>query len=338
MPAVRSWRLSRARQRPAALTATSRSEPETRTKRPGTCHYLYMTRGTGPREQFDAPDQAPPVTGLLDIADTLAAATTDYRALLWVAAQAVAAALGDAAVLWVLDDDGLVRPSAFHHDNPEARRFMAEDVDAKRHLPAPGGLLELALLSEGAVLFPRASFGELGERIDAPYRPYYQQFGLSSLLMIPLRARDRAVGVLGVCRDEGRPPYDDEDVLFAHRVGAQIALALDNAQLLTESQEEVRRRREVELQLIELVSTDLLTGLGNRHLLLESLRQRLDRGGRTALLLLDLDGFKDVNDALGHEVGDRVLQAVGERLLTATATGGPLPTRLGGDEFAIICD
>src|SRR2546423_2886910 len=108
-----------------------------------------MTRATGRREcldQLDHPDQAPPGPGLLDIADTLAAATTDYRALLWVAAQAVAASLGDAAVLWVLDDEGLVRPSAFHHDNPEARRFMAEGIDAKRHLPAPGGLLEQALL------------------------------------------------------------------------------------------------------------------------------------------------------------------------------------------------
>ncbi|BEP15233.1 hypothetical protein acdb102_35440 [Acidothermaceae bacterium B102] len=294
-----------------------------------------MTRGTGPREHTADPR---PVPGLLDIADALAAATTDYRSLLRVAAQAVAASLGDAAVLWVLDDEGMVRPSAFHHDNAEARHFMGEVVDAKRHLPAPGGLLEMALLSEGPILFARASFGELGERIDAAYRPYYAKFGLSSLLMVPMRARDRAVGILGVCRDEGRPPYDDDDVLFAQRVGAQIGLALDNAQLLTESLDEVRRRREVELQLIDMVSTDLLTGLGNRHLLMEDLRRRLATGQRTALLLLDLDGFKDVNDALGHEVGDRVLQAVGERLLSASALRGAMPTRLGGDEFAIVCD
>ncbi len=148
-----------------------------------------MTRGTGPRDQQDSLDPARPVPGLLGIADTLAAATTDYRVLLRVAAQAVAASLGDAAVLWVLDDEGQVRPSAFHHDNPEARRFMAETVNAKRHLPSPGGLLELALRSDCPVLFPETSFGELGERIDAIYRPYYRTFGLSSLLMIPLRAR-----------------------------------------------------------------------------------------------------------------------------------------------------
>ncbi|MDX6229251.1 MAG: hypothetical protein QOI76_2641, partial [Frankiales bacterium] len=88
-----------------------------------------------------------PVPGLLDIADTLAAATTDYSALLRVAAQAVAASLGDAAVLWVLDEDGMVRPVAFHHDDPEARAFMREVVGGHRHAPAPGGLLEMALRS-----------------------------------------------------------------------------------------------------------------------------------------------------------------------------------------------
>ena len=294
-----------------------------------------MTRGSGPREQSALPA---PVPGLLDIADTLAAATTDYRELLSVAAKAVAASLGDAAVLWVLDEDGMVRPAAFHHDNAENRAFMRESVQGHRHPPAPGGLLELALCSESPVLLPRASFDALGSRIDAAYRPYYARFGLSSLLMVPLRARGRAVGVLGVCRDEGRPPYDDDDVLFAHRVSAQIGLALDNAQLLTESRDEVRRRREIEQQLMQLVSTDLLTGLGNRHLLLEDLKTRLEHKDRTALLLLDLDGFKDVNDALGHEVGDRVLKSVGERIKIATAATGALPTRLGGDEFAIVCD
>jgi diguanylate cyclase (GGDEF)-like protein len=280
----------------------------------------------------------PASPGLLDIADTLAAATTDYGALLRVAAKAVSASLGDAAVLWVLDEQGTVHPAAFYHHDPEARAFMRESVDGSPHLPAPGGLLELALASESPVLLPRASFDDLGTRIDAPYRPYYARFGLSSLLMVPLRARDRAVGVLGVCRDEGRPPYDEDDVLFAHRVGAQIALAVDNAQLLTESREELHRRRKVELQLLAMVSTDQLTGLGNRHLLLEELRARIAAGQRTALLLLDLDGFKDVNDALGHEVGDRVLQSVGERLIATTRRTGSVATRLGGDEFAIICD
>ncbi|MEV0456078.1 putative bifunctional diguanylate cyclase/phosphodiesterase [Catellatospora methionotrophica] len=84
---------------------------------------------------------------------------------------------------------------------------------------------------------------------------------------------------------------------------------------------------------------DLLTGLPNRRRLQLDTEDALDRrrGGRgvTALLVLDLNHFKDVNDALGHAAGDQVLIAVAQRL---SAAAGPeaLVTRLGGDEFAVL--
>src|SRR4051794_7433876 len=151
-----------------------------------------MTRGTGPREHAEGSSSTVP--GLLDIADTLAAATTDYRALLEVAAQAVAASLGDAAVLWVLEDEHYLRPVAFHHDNPLARAFMRDTVDGHRHLPESGGLLEQARRSESPGLFPTGSLYELRERVDTPYPPYYPEFGLSNPPMIPLLGEDRAGG------------------------------------------------------------------------------------------------------------------------------------------------
>ena len=85
---------------------------------------------------------------------------------------------------------------------------------------------------------------------------------------------------------------------------------------------------------------DSLTGLSNRAVFVEGLGRRLDdcrngRAGRFALLYLDLDRFKVVNDSLGHLVGDELLIAVSRRLESCVRPGDAL-ARLGGDEFAIL--
>ncbi len=85
---------------------------------------------------------------------------------------------------------------------------------------------------------------------------------------------------------------------------------------------------------------DSVTGLANRPALMERIVRALaDRKGRTdrfALLFIDLDDFKSINDTLGHEVGDRVLRAVG-RNLTRISRRGDTVARLGGDEFVLLC-
>jgi diguanylate cyclase (GGDEF)-like protein len=84
---------------------------------------------------------------------------------------------------------------------------------------------------------------------------------------------------------------------------------------------------------------DTLTGLANRKLLFERANDMLEEAERTdvrmALFLLDLDRFKEVNDTLGHQVGDRLLQCVGDRL-AGVVRPGDMVARLGGDEFAIL--
>jgi len=83
--------------------------------------------------------------------------------------------------------------------------------------------------------------------------------------------------------------------------------------------------------------TDELTGLPNRRALYSESTVRLASAGRTgtALLLMDLDRFKEVNDSLGHDVGDRLLIQVGLRLTRQLGPGDML-ARLGGDEFAVL--
>jgi diguanylate cyclase (GGDEF)-like protein/PAS domain S-box-containing protein len=102
---------------------------------------------------------------------------------------------------------------------------------------------------------------------------------------------------------------------------------------------DVAGRRVSELELERMAYTDYLTGLPNRARLMAALtsaRARVAAGGAPAsLLLLDLDGFKPVNDVAGHDAGDRVLVEVAARL-RATVRDGDLVGRLGGDEFAVL--
>jgi len=98
-----------------------------------------------------------------------------------------------------------------------------------------------------------------------------------------------------------------------------------------------RRRGEEERRALRVQATaDPLTGLANRRALAARFRGSAGgAGGRVGLVLADLDGFKAVNDAHGHEVGDELLLAAARRL-AAAAGPGELPARLGGDEFALL--
>lgn len=104
---------------------------------------------------------------------------------------------------------------------------------------------------------------------------------------------------------------------------------------------EVQERRIAEQRATELATRDTLTGLFNRRSLLERLKhsivQAARRGEGLALMFLDLDKFKEINDTLGHEAGDELLKQVAEHL-TAAVRESDLVARLGGDEFVILLE
>lgn len=85
----------------------------------------------------------------------------------------------------------------------------------------------------------------------------------------------------------------------------------------------------------EAAQTDPLTGLLNRNGLAEKAQQLLAQPGQHAVLLLDLDRFKPINDLHGHETGDQVLMIIGERLARHCRTAD-IASRLGGDEFVLV--
>ncbi|MDA1089818.1 MAG: EAL domain-containing protein [Proteobacteria bacterium] len=102
---------------------------------------------------------------------------------------------------------------------------------------------------------------------------------------------------------------------------------------------DITRRKEQEDRLLHLATRDPLTRLPNRRLFTERLEQAIDRADKTsgkfAVLFIDLDHFKNINDALGHVAGDMVLQSVGERLQKCLRDGDTV-AHLSGDEFPII--
>ncbi len=104
---------------------------------------------------------------------------------------------------------------------------------------------------------------------------------------------------------------------------------------------DITERKEAEMQLKKLAHYDYLTGLANRSLYHDRLNQALLRAKRNnnqcALLFLDLDKFKPINDEYGHEVGDEILQVVASRLKNLVRTHDTI-ARLGGDEFVIIIE
>jgi diguanylate cyclase (GGDEF)-like protein/PAS domain S-box-containing protein len=102
--------------------------------------------------------------------------------------------------------------------------------------------------------------------------------------------------------------------------------------------EDITARKRAEEQLRKFAHFDQLTGLANRHAMRERLESLLAEGHQVSIALLDLDGFKEVNDTLGHSTGDRLLMLVAFRLKTAVAGRAPeaLTCRLGGDEFVVV--
>ena len=151
-----------------------------------------------------------------------------------------------------------------------------------------------------------------------------------ALISVPLVARGAIKGALNVYRLGEDAVFSEQEFELAKRFGDAAALALDNAQV----------RAVLELQ----AQTDSLTGLYNHRYFHERLRAELNRASRThdstAVLMLDIDDFKRVNDVHGHGAGDQVLVALASTL-RSTVRASDVVCRLGGEEFGIImasCD
>jgi diguanylate cyclase (GGDEF)-like protein len=170
-----------------------------------------------------------------------------------------------------------------------------------------------AVLANQAHLDPRVRFVP-GTPVDP-----------EALIAVPLIARGQLKGTLNIYRVGEDAQFTEEEFLLAKRFGDAAALAIDNAH--------IRARLEHQAE------TDALTGLLNHRAFHDRLRQVLMQASAehdtVALVMLDLDDFKKVNDVYGHGVGDQLLTQVAD-VLRASVRGSDIVSRVGGEEFAVI--
>lgn len=178
---------------------------------------------------------------------------------------------------------------------------------------------------------------------------FAQSCQIASGILMPLLYQQTYLG--GICLQQCDRPrsWTANEIALVKAIADQCAIAIHQAQLYQQAQTELAERQRMEAQLRHDAFHDALTGLPNRALLINRIehalqlaQRRLRRNHSTtpfrfAVLFLDLDRFKVVNDSLGHTAGDELLKKVAQTLRSCLREGDTV-ARLGGDEFVILLE
>ena len=164
------------------------------------------------------------------------------------------------------------------------------------------------------------------EDIHPRERELLTRLGKAHATGVGIRLGGMPWGELWAARRADQPPFTERDVRFLHTITGLIASAAGRAEIFT--------------RMTELAYEDPLTGVANRRAVEERLEvampEAIAAGRDFALLLCDLDGLKELNDAHGHQVGDAALARVADDLREVAGDG--LVARIGGDEFCVLLD
>ena len=166
-----------------------------------------------------------------------------------------------------------------------------------------------------------------------------------SILMVPMKLDGQVLGVVQL-QSVYKDAYSGDDLRILEALVLQMAAASRNAFLYQKAQEEIAERKRVEQALRDSENRfrwqafhDALTNLPNRVLFQDRVEQAIVSAERhhkaAAVILVDIDGFKYINDKLGHAVGDKLLQRIASRLSLCLRAEDTL-ARMGGDEFTIL--
>jgi diguanylate cyclase (GGDEF)-like protein len=234
-----------------------------------------------------------------------------------------------------------VEAASFVTGAEEASLFLVDGQTQKVHLRAIQGgdnreVRRIKTEADDAIVRRAVATGQVSV-VQDPH-PDETEPGYSTIA-VPLKVREKAIGALCARRKENPGSIADNDRYLLSALADHAAIAIENARLYKETQQKLQQRKQSEEAIRQLAYHDPLTGLPNRMLFDDRLGIALARARRyrqrVAVLLLDLDGFKEVNDRLGHSVGDQLLKAVGERLVAMLRASDSV-CRMGGDEFLLL--
>ena len=223
----------------------------------------------------------------------------------------------------VIDDDEITREQIRRYLSKSRQNFSIEEAETKQEGKS-------RLLSGGidcAVIDLHMRDGTAFTMLEE-IRQEQPDFFTPMILLTGVGSEEIAVKAIKLGINE----YINKDNLQAEALENGIRTAVAEQKLALAEREHKRALEHLSMH-------DELTGLPNRRLLLDRLEQRIlmsDRNGESfALMMIDLDRFKSINDSLGHLVGDEVLRVIGSRLLNL-ARRSDTYARLGGDEFAVL--
>ena len=164
---------------------------------------------------------------------------------------------------------------------------------------------------------------------------YLQERGMRHLMIAPLQGDTRVVGAMLVANRQGvATGFGSDDLKLFQALADQAGVSLEHDRL----EQALWTLRELQEQLEHQAFHDPLTGLANRVLFIDRLEHALARrDSQVAVLFLDLDDFKMVNDRLGHAHGDELLRQLADRV-RGCLRPADTPARMGGDEFAILLE
>jgi diguanylate cyclase (GGDEF)-like protein len=189
----------------------------------------------------------------------------------------------------------------------------------------------------------------LGASITRPWHERGRAHGIRASASIALRQEERVIGALTLYADR-KDYFDQRQVELLCQMGADISFALDNMvredrrleaerALLEESTRHLAEREQNARKIEIIAHYDSLTKLPNRFSLMARLSQALELAKRfashLAVIFIDLDRFKNINDSLGHHIGDLLLLQVARRLVESVRSSD-IVARFGGDEFVVV--